>query len=70
MRIAEICYKLNNVEESFKTIAKVENGLKPNDAYLVHLLKGKCYDKIRQYRNAAVSYQSALNIAIEQNLGD
>ena len=45
LRIAEVCYKLNNIDESFRTMAKVEGDLKPTDKYMLHLLKGKCYDK-------------------------
>jgi len=45
LRIADICYKLNNIDESFRTMAKVEGGLRTADKYMLHLLKGKCYDK-------------------------
>jgi len=70
LRIAEICYKLNNIDESFRTMAKVEGQLRPNDAYMVCLLKGKCFDKINQYHKAALDYETALNLAKEQNLGN
>lgn len=31
LRIAEICYKLNNIEDSFKSMARLEHGLKPHE---------------------------------------
>lgn len=62
MRIAEVCYKLNNVEESFKTIAKVESDMKEQDKYMLHLLKGKCFDKIKQFKQGVVEYKKALEL--------
>lgn len=63
LRIAEVCYKLNNIDESFKTIAKVENDMKPQDKYMLHLLKGKCFDKIKQFRQGVAEYKKALELA-------
>ena len=60
LRIAEICYKLNNIDESFRSMAKVEDELRANDKYMLHLLKGKCYDKLRKYRESAHEYDQAL----------
>ena len=44
-------------------MAKVEGQLRPNDAYMVHLLKGKCHDKINEYHKAALDYEEALELA-------
>lgn len=35
---------------------------------MVYLLKGKCYDKLRQFNTAANEYKNALKSAKEQNL--
>ena len=68
LRIAEICYKLNNIDESFRTIEKVEDDLRDNDKYMLYLLKGKCYDKIRHYAKAAEEYKLALKASAVNNL--
>ena len=41
-------------------MAKVEDELRANDKYMLHLLKGKCYDKLRKYRESAHEYDQAL----------
>lgn len=68
LRIAEICYKLNNIDESFRTIEKVEDDLRDTDKYMLYLLKGKCYDKIRHYAKAAEEYKLALKASAVNNL--
>lgn len=68
LRIAEICYKLNNIDESFRTIEKVEDDLRDNDKYMLYLLKGKCYDKIRHYAKAAEEYKLALKASAVNKL--
>ena len=60
LRIAEICYKLNNIDESFRTMEKVEDQIRQSDKYMIYLLKGKCFDKVRQYHKAAKEYDKAL----------
>ena len=37
---------------------------------MLFLLKGKCYDKIRQYNKAAKEYEKALKLAEECKLDD
>ena len=49
-------------------MAKVEDELRANDKYMLHLLKGKCYDKLRKYRESAGEYDQALQMAIASNL--
>ena len=49
-------------------MAKVEDELRANDKYMLHLLKGKCYDKLRKYRESAQEYDQALQMAIASNL--
>ena len=46
-------------------MATAEDGLKPQERYMAFLLKGKCYDKVRQYNLAAAEYSKALESATE-----
>lgn len=66
MRIAELCYKLNKVQEAFLAMNRIEDELRDTDKYILYLLKGKCYDKIRKYVLAVNEYKKALAIS-EQN---
>jgi hypothetical protein len=50
LRISEVCYKQGNLDEAFKTMAEIEGDLRMQDKHMLHLLKGKCYDKARQYK--------------------
>lgn len=70
LRLAEVSYKLNNTDEAFKQMAKVENELKRADKYMLHLLKGKCYDKTKQYKQACLEYKVALDMCTEYKVGD
>jgi tetratricopeptide (TPR) repeat protein len=63
LRIAEVHYKLDQVEESLQAIELSEQAIKTKDLYMVHLLKGKCYDKCRQYEMAIEHYTQALKMA-------
>ena len=45
LRIAEVQYKLNDIEATFKVLDRIEDDLKDTDKYMLHLLKGKCFDK-------------------------
>jgi predicted negative regulator of RcsB-dependent stress response len=68
LRIAEVCYKLDDIDESFRTMAKVEGDLKTTDKYMLHLLKGKCYDKSKQFKQAVFEYNQALEMSKQNNL--
>ena len=57
IREAEVCYKMGRIEEAFKAIATVENDIKEKDKYLIHMIKGKCYDRIKNFDKAAEEYQ-------------
>lgn len=51
-------------------MAKVENELKRADKYMLHLLKGKCYDKNKAYKQACLEYRVALDMCTEYKVGD
>ena len=39
---------------------QIEGEISQKDKYVLHLLRGKCQDKARQYRQAVVEYSHAL----------
>ena len=70
LRIAEVHYKLNNIGEAFKVLAIAEDELRTTDKYMLHLLKGKCYDKSRQYKEAVAEYRQAIELGQEYKMED
>lgn len=42
--------------------------MQANDKYSLHLLKGKCYDKQQQYKQAALQYAISLEAATKKQL--
>ena len=44
--------------------------MRTEDKFLLYLLKGKCYDRSRQFKQAIVQHQQALNLATANNLLD
>ena len=50
LRLAEIQYLLDQTDDAIFLLAKIEGQMRPEDKYLLHLLKGKCYDKLRQFK--------------------
>lgn len=60
LRIAEVLYKLDQEIDSLKAIEQCEQSIKSKDLYLVHLLKGKCFDKQRKFELAIDQYTLAL----------
>ena len=65
MRMAEVCYKQGNTEQAFEHITRVEELIKPQDKYLLFLIKGKCFDKNKEFEAAAAEYMKA-KIVCEQ----
>ena len=47
LRLAEVLYLLENTDDSIFILSKIEAQIRPEDKYLLHLLKGKCYDRMR-----------------------
>lgn len=64
LRIAEIHYKLDDMEEALRTLRGLQNELPQKDKYMLHLLRGKCHDKERKFRQAAIEYAQALQLAV------
>ena len=48
-------------------MAMLEGELKLSDKYMLHLLKGKCYDKAKAYKQAVLEYSQALDISRSNN---
>ena len=46
-------------------MAQAEPDLRVADKYMLHLLKGKCYDKQRQFKRAVLEYGQAIELAAE-----
>jgi tetratricopeptide (TPR) repeat protein len=61
LRIAEVNYKLGNLPEAFEALSVSEKTIQMKDKYMLHLLRGKCYDKQRKFEQAIDEYQSAVN---------
>jgi len=61
LRIAEVNYKLGNLPEAFEALSVSEKTIRMKDKYMLHLLRGKCYDKQRKFEQAIDEYQSAVN---------
>jgi len=47
LRLAENEYKMNNFERCIELLDLAEQQIKDRDKYLLHLLKGKVFDKKR-----------------------
>ena len=61
LRIAEVTYKLNLTDEALEALLMCEKTIKTKDKYMVHLLRGKCYDKVKNYISAVDEYMAALS---------
>ena len=47
IRLAENDYKLNNLDKCLEWLEVIEKRIKDRDKYLLHLLRGKVFDKKR-----------------------
>jgi len=63
LRIAEVSYKLNQIDEALEAIEKCELAIREKDKYMVYLLKGKCFDRQKKYLDACEHYQLAIDAA-------
>ena len=68
LRAAEVNYKLGDVDAAIKTLVQVEPSLRPAEKYDLHFIKGKCYDKQRQFKRAVMEYGQALEVASENSM--
>ena len=46
-------------------IAEIEPDVQAADKYRLHLLKGKCYDKQKQFKHAVLEFGQAIELAME-----
>lgn len=70
LRIAEVSYKLNLTDQAFDAILICERLISKKDIYMVNMLKGKCYDRNRQYKEASEQYAKALKSCEEHKSYD
>lgn len=68
IRLAEIYYKQEKLEETQLKLDEAESLLEHKDKYAVSLLRGKCYEKQKKFSEAVVEYQKALKICMTQTL--
>lgn len=53
IRLAENYYKMNLQDKCLESLDVVEAEIKDRDKYLLHLLRGKVFDKKRQFMKAS-----------------
>jgi len=63
IRIAEAHYKLVDIKAAFSALDISERTIKERDRYMIGLLKGKCFDKLKEFDRAVAQYQIALDDA-------
>lgn len=63
LRIAEAFYKLLNIKEAFYALDTSAKTIKEKDRYMISLLRGKCFEKIKEFDQAVGEYQVALENA-------
>ena len=59
LRVAELLYRLNRIDESLNSLMTCELFIKQKDKYMIHLLRGKCYDKQKNFSAAMSEYLNA-----------
>jgi hypothetical protein len=58
---------LNLIDEAFEAVVLCERLIKKKDMYMVNILKGKCFDKNKQYKDAIEQYAAALKSCQDQD---
>lgn len=53
VRIAELCYKLNQVDKALIALEACRSVIQEKDMYAMHLLRGKCLDRTKDFQGAA-----------------
>ena len=67
IRIAENYYKCGNIDDAILQLAKTEILLQPQDKHIIHFLKAKCYDKQKQFKQAALQYNEAFQLVEDKD---
>jgi hypothetical protein len=60
MRLADCCYRIENVQQGMKYLEALE--VECLNIYTVSLLKGKYMDLVKDFSNAAIHFQKALDL--------
>jgi hypothetical protein len=53
---------LNKIAEAFSVLEPIEKEVKDKNKYLVHMLKGKCSDRIKEHGKAGEEFEAALKL--------
>ena len=62
MRLADCCYRANQIEKGLLAIQRLEKEIGANQIYSVPLLKGKLCDQVRAFDKSADCFKLALNL--------
>ena len=58
------------IDQALEAIEISKKTIKQKDVYMVHLLSGKCFDRLRNFDTAINEYASALKSSEEQGMED
>lgn len=62
-----MCYKLNQIDEALEA-CKIETEVAEKDIQLIYMIKGKCFDKHKNYPLAVQQYTKGLEISTKLKL--
>ena len=62
MRLAECCYRIDKISQGLKYLEQLENEMKPRKVYTISLLKGKYKDLTKNFVEASVQFEQALEL--------
>jgi predicted RNA polymerase sigma factor len=62
MRLADNCYRIENIETGLKYLEQLEADIKPRGFYIISLLKGKYMDHQKKFSEASVQFEKALDL--------
>lgn len=62
MRLADNCYRIENIDSGLKYLEQLEADIKPRGFYIISLLKGKYMDFQKRFVEAASQFEKALEL--------
>ena len=63
LNIGQALYELSKVKEAFSAVETAEMTIKDRDRYKIYQLKGRCFEKLKDYPSAIGQYQLSLDDA-------
>jgi tetratricopeptide (TPR) repeat protein len=60
IRQAEIFYKMGKMEDAIRLISVIESEAKDKEKHICYMIKGKCYEKLREFSQASIQYSKDL----------